>query len=85
MPGLARPRVDIAAVATMRFANSARQPFRCRGNKDEMHVVWHQTISKAAHTIGAATLGQQIAVERIVTMLNKDQLPSVSALRDMMR
>ena len=48
-----------------------------------MYVVGHQAIGPARHGVEPASLGQQVAVQRLVARLRKQRLPPVAALRYM--
>ena len=85
MPGDAQTRVDEAGVPAVRFAERQRQTIRGIGHQDEMDVVGHQAIRPHRDAGLAATLGQQIAVKRIVAILEENLLPPVATLGDMMR
>jgi hypothetical protein len=50
-----------------------------------MNMVGHQAIGPARDAIRSAALGKQIAIKRIITLLDKNRLSPIATLRDMMR
>jgi len=50
-----------------------------------MDMVGHQAIGPHGDASLAAALSQEIAVERLIAVREKNLLPSVAALRDVMR
>ena len=77
-----RPRVGEGGEAPVRLADRLGQPIGAGGNEDQMNMVGHQAIGPAGHAIGAATLGHQIAIERVVARLDEQRLPPIAALGD---
>ena len=66
-------------------ADRPREPERVRRRQDEMNGVGDQTIGPTRHAIDLATFTQEIAVEIEVAGFDKQRLPAISALRDVMR
>ena len=62
----------------VRLADGAREPVRGRRHEDEVNVVRHQAIGPARHRRLAAAIRQEIAIERIVPLLEENR---VGALR----
>src|SRR3984957_3211636 len=84
IPGDARAGVDEGGIAPMRLAVRARQPFKRRWRQNEMDVIGQQAIGPAGDAVLLASLGEQIAIQRIIAGLREQLLAPVAALRDVM-
>lgn len=85
MVGPAPASVDAIGVAPMRLTNCTPQRVRFARNQDEVHMVGHEAIRPDLNASFEALLGQQIAIEFVIAILEKDRLAPIPALRDMVR
>ncbi len=69
----------------MRLAHCARQPFGRGWRENEMHVVRHQAICPARDGVGATTLRKEVAIQFVIAAFEKQPLPTIAALSDMVR
>ena len=49
-----------------------------------MNVVGHKAIGPAGDAVGAAALGDEVAIEGIIARLGKQRLSTIAPLRDVM-
>jgi hypothetical protein len=86
----ARARIDESGVAPMRFADRAGKAGRCARDvgagwrQEQVHMVRHQTVSRADHAVKLQPFGEEVAVEREVRRLGENLHPAVAALGDVM-
>ncbi len=85
MAGGAGAGVDESGEASVRFPHRAQLGAGVGGREHEMHVVGHQAISPAGDAVGAAALGEKIAIERVVARLGEQRLAAIAALGHVMR
>ncbi|HEY1607488.1 MAG TPA: hypothetical protein VGF77_18020 [Allosphingosinicella sp.] len=79
----AAARIDEARVAAMRIGECAPQPVLIGRNDDHMHVVRHQAVAPNFGVGLVRRLGEQIAIEPIIAVLEEGLLPAIPALRHM--
>ena len=85
-----RARIDESGVAPMRFADRPGKAGRCARSigagrrQEQMHVVRHQTVSRADHAVKFQPLGEEVAVKREIRRLGEYLHPAVAALGDVM-
>ena len=84
MPGLARPRVEIAGVEPVRARQGERQARRIGGREDEVDVIGHQAIGPDGDAEPQAGFGEPVPVERVIVRPEEQRLVAIGALRDMM-
>ena len=72
-------------VLAVSLADRAGKAVSGRRHQDEVHVVRHQAIGPTCHRRLSATLREEIAIERIVRVLEEDRGATVAPLRDMVR
>jgi hypothetical protein len=77
--------VDDACVAPVHRRERAAQAVVVMRHQDEMHVVRHQAPGPHGDVSGAAMLGQQVAVERVVRIGKEGAGAAVAALGDVVR
>ena len=61
-----RARVDERGEAPMRLPHRPGKGVGVGGGQDEVNVVGHEAIGPAGDAVGAAALGEQVAIERII-------------------
>ena len=66
MAGAFAPRLDDAGIAAMHPRQRAAQAVGIGRHQDQVHVVRHQAPGPHLDLGGAAMLGEQVAIERIV-------------------
>jgi hypothetical protein len=84
MAGAARSGVDEGGVAPALLADRAREPVDRLRRQDEMDVVGRQAIGPAGDAVGLASLGEKIAIERVVAGLGERLPPAGAAQGDVM-
>ena len=84
MAGRAGAGVDERGEAPMRFPHRPRQRVGVGGDQNELNVVGHQAIGPAGDPVGAAALGEKIAIEGVIARLGEQRLPAIAALRHVM-
>ncbi len=67
------------------LGDGAREAVGRLRHHDPMHVVRHQTIGPHRTDCPAARLGENVAVEREVAVVEEHALTPIATLRDMMR
>jgi hypothetical protein len=80
MSGPSRAGIDEARILPVRLADRTREPVGRTRRKHEMDVVGHQAIGPHLDRRLAATLGEQVAIERVIRGLEEDLLAPVAAL-----
>ena len=79
------PRLDDAGIAAMHARQRAAQPVGIGRHQDEMHMVRHQAPGPHLDLGGAAIFGKQVAIQRIVAVVEKGARAAIAALGDMVR
>jgi len=85
MTGAFPSRLDNAGVTTMDTRKCAAQLVGIGRHEDEMHVVRHQAPGPYLDARRAAMCGEQIAIERIVGIVEEGLRAAIAAPRDMVR
>jgi len=67
------------------LADRAGKAVGRRRHQDQVHVVRHQAVAPARHGCLAAALCQEVAIQRIILLLEKHRRAAIAPLRDMMR
>lgn len=83
MAGALASRLDGSSIASMHTGQRAAQTVRIGRHEDQMHVVWHQAPSPHLDPRRFAIRREQIAIERIVALLEERARPAIAALGDM--
>ena len=84
MPGLTRPRIEIAGIQPMRAAHRQSEARVVPRRQNEMHVVGHQAIGPNRNAEPGARLRHPITIERVIAVAEKHPLAAIAALRDVM-
>ena len=71
MAGPLLPRMDVASVPSVNAGETAAQRARFRRHEDQVNVVGHQHPWPDRDTGPGGALGQQVAVELVVGIINK--------------
>jgi hypothetical protein len=85
MPGALAPSVNDARVTPVHRRQRAPQPIGVGRDQDQVHMVRHQAPRPHLDLRSAACRAKQIAVQRIVFVMEKRPRPTVATLGDMMR
>ena len=85
MTGALAPRLDDAGIAAMDTRQRAAQSVGIGRHQDEMDVVRHQAPAPDVHTGRPAMLAEQVAVQRIVGVVEKRARAAIAALGHVMR
>jgi hypothetical protein len=68
----------------MSLADSARLSLRCRRRENETDVIGRETIGPTGDAIVLASLGEEIAIERVILGLDEGRLAPTAAPGDVM-
>ena len=79
------PRLDDAGIAAMDPRQRAAQPIRIGRHQDQVHVVRHQAPGPHLDIRGAAILGEQVAIKRIIIVAEEGPRAAVATLGDVVR
>jgi hypothetical protein len=79
------PEVDHPGVPPVRFADRPPQSLGRMRNRNQVHVIGHETVSPDLNLLGLAELGHQLQVGCVILVAKERLLPAVTPLRDMMR
>ena len=85
MPAALAAGLQNAGVAPVGRRQGAAQSVGISGNQDQVHVIGHQAPGPDFDLGRAAILGQEIAIERVVVVIEERPRPPIAALRHMMR
>jgi hypothetical protein len=77
------PRVDEARIAPVCLAERERQSVLGRRHQNEVNMVGHEAIGPHRDAGLGGAFGKQVAIQRIVAVLEEDLLPPIATLRDM--
>src|ERR1700737_2312794 len=80
-----RPGVHKRGVLPMGLADRPGEPLGRARCKNEMDVVGHRTICPHLDRGGAATLCEQIAIDRLIARFEEDRRKAVATLRHVVR
>tara|TARA_R110002051_G_scaffold165688_3_gene236711 strand:- start:97762 stop:98103 length:342 start_codon:yes stop_codon:yes gene_type:complete len=69
----------------MHTLHQRRQRRRPGGHENKMNVIGHQAPGPAQDTLGRAGRDHQIAIERVILLIEEGLLPPVAALGDVVR
>src|SRR5581483_6314831 len=83
MTGPALPCVDEAGIAPMRVGEGAAQPVLIRQHDDQMDVIRHQAVAPDLRLGLFRRRGEQVAIERVVAVLEEGRPPAIAALGHM--
>ena len=83
MTGDPHPRIDEARIAPVRLAERKCQPVLGRRHQNEMDMVGHEAIRPHRDAGLGGALGEQVAIQCVVAVLEEDFLPPVATLGDM--
>src|SRR4051794_30783969 len=79
------PRLNDPGVIAMHSRQRAAQSVSIGRNEDQVHMVRHQASGPHRDIGGAAMLGEQVAIERIVVVAEEGPRATVAALGDVVR
>ena len=69
----------------MRFSDRQPQTIRARRREYQVNMIGHETVRPHVDPGLARLLSQQISIDLMVAVLKKDRLPTIPALRNVMR
>ena len=75
--------IDETSIAAVRIRKRAPQSVLIRRHNDKMNMVGHQAIAPYLRPGPLRRIGQEVAVQGIVAILEKSLFPPVAALRHM--
>ena len=78
-------QIEVAREFGLGSADRRRQRIASLRNRDQVHVIRHQAISQQAKSRAFAPVAQQVEIELIIEPVEKHLLPSIAALRDVIR
>lgn len=82
VPGPAPARIDEVGVAPMCLADGAVETIFTLGHHNEVDVVGHQTVGPDRDARPLRLLGQEIAIDLLIAVLEEDRFAAIAALRD---
>ena len=85
MAGAPAPCMNDAGIAAMHGRQRLAQAVGVGRHQNEMHVIGHQAPRPYLHLRGAAVLGEQIAIKRVIGVAEEGARAAVAALGDMVR
>src|ERR1700733_8969957 len=85
MPGPAAARVDELRVAPMGRSHGARETALILRHENQVNVVGHEAIRPDLDGSFRRLIGEEIAIDLLIALLEKNGLAPVAPLRDVMR
>ena len=85
MPRYAQACIDVAGIVAVDIAERAPQTILVRWHRDDVYMIWHQTIGPDLDPRAHGGLRQEIEVEFVVAVLEERSLAPIAALGDVVR
>ncbi|MEZ5693866.1 MAG: hypothetical protein R3D99_08500 [Altererythrobacter sp.] len=77
--------IDIAGITAMEIPKGSPQSILVRGREHDVNMIGHEAIAPDFRVRTRGGIGQEVKVKGIVAVFKKGLLPTVAALRDMVR
>jgi len=85
MTAPAAPAIDEVRVAPMRLADRTAKTFLIGRHGDDVNMIGHQAIGPYLDMPTPGLLGEKIAVDLLVTVLEEDRFAAIATLGDVVR
>ena len=80
MPGALEPRMDVAGIAPVHRRQRPADAVGVGGDEDQVNVVRHEDPGPGLHARRRAMLAKQVAIERVIILIEEGRSPAVTAL-----
>jgi hypothetical protein len=84
VPGRRLPGIPVRRIASMLLFERLRECLQSSGNRDQVHVIRHETVTQQGESAKLRILPQQLKISGTVRIAGQNDLSRIPPLRNMM-